>query len=111
MQLLRDLRCRQGTCSRAEAHAEAWLRGVALTTQRMQDEIDRLKPGTQSKREPARPRIDFTEVEGQRVELPDISFGTTEVLRCNAEGEVFLDRRDVWAAAGWDEDPLLFRRP
>lgn len=78
---------------------------------RVQDELDSLKHGSKTTREPARPRIDFTEVEGQRVELPDISLGTTEALTCTKEGDVFLDRRDVWAADGWDEDPLLFRRP
>ena len=84
---------------------------VTVASTPMQDEVDSLKPGCKSKREPARPRIDFTEVEGQRVELPDISQRTTEALTCTDVGDVFLDRRDVWAAEGWDEDPLLFRRP
>lgn len=79
----------------------------------MQDEIDLLKKGARKTRTPGKPRIDFiTQASGERVQLPDISRGTTEELvRPEDSGEVFLDRRDVWAADGWDADPMLFRRP
>ena len=50
------------------------------------------------------------------MQLPDVSQGTTEALSLRprdggAGHEFFVDRRDVWAAPGWDRDPLLFRRP
>lgn len=75
------------------------------------DEIEALRPGEMKGREPARPRTDYTEVRGQRVPLPDISQGTWEALQMADDGTPMLDRRDVWAAPGWDDDPLLFRRP
>jgi hypothetical protein len=73
-------------------------------------------PGKSIQREPARPRTDFTEVRGQKVQLPDVSFGTTETLTLRARPrgdgfDFFVDRRDVWAAEGWDRDPLLFQLP
>jgi hypothetical protein len=82
----------------------------------LQEELQGLRAIGKHKREPARPRTDFMEVDGQRVALPDISEGTTETLSmpeevAQEEGapKYFLDRRDVWAATGWDADPLLFR--
>ena len=101
---------RSGAIAAASA-APCLLNCVTVASYHMQDELDSVKPGSVNLREPARPRIDFTEVERQRVELPDISQGTTEALTCTDIGDVFLDRRDIWAAEGWDEDPLLFRRP
>ena len=82
----------------------------------LQEELEEVQPGQTVTREPARPRTDFTEVEGRRVQLPDVSQGTTEALSLRprdggAGHEFFVDRRDVWAAPGWDRDPLLFRRP
>lgn len=86
---------------------------MTLVRVRVQDEIDLLKKGARKERTPGKPRIDFiTQASGERVQLPDISRGTTEELvRPQDSGEVFLDRRDVWAADGWDADPMLFRRP
>lgn len=83
---------------------------------RLQEELEEVRPGQEVQRDPARPRTDFTEVDGRRVQLPDVSQGTTETLSLRpVDGgtvdEFFVDRRDVWAAPGWDRDPLLFRRP
>jgi hypothetical protein len=82
----------------------------------VQEELEAVVPGKAVNREPARPRTDFTEVWGQKVELPDVSLGTTETLKLQEQPgggglDFFVDRRDVWAAEGWDRDPLLFRRP
>ena len=70
-----------------------------------------MTPGIRA-REPARPRTDYTEVDGCRMPLPDISEGTLEALTMQEDGYILLDRRDVWAASSWDEtDPMFFRRP
>jgi hypothetical protein len=47
----------------------------------VQEELEAVVPGKAVNREPARPRTDFTEVWGQKVELPDVSLGTTETLK------------------------------
>lgn len=107
----------------------------------MQVELAEVQPGKPQRREPARPRMDFTEAEnGHMQRLPDISAGTTEVLSLRRDaqplgalppeadgggaagagasagtseggGEFLLDRRDVWAADGWDTRSGAFQRP
>lgn len=62
-----------------------------------------MKPGTMKGREPAPTRRDYIERDGVRTPLPDISSGTVEVLSRSETGDLLLDRRDVWAAPGWDK--------
>ena len=91
----------------------------------IQEELKAITSTKPQKRQPERPRTDYQQVGDQRFELPDISEGTTETIclldsskrsgnaisdGSGREPTVFLDRRDVWAAPGWDKDPMVFRR-